>query len=288
MKVFLSWSGKQSLLLAKELKEWLPRVFQSVEPFLSTNDIEAGQKWQDRLNTVLEDHDFGIVSLTRANVTAPYVMFESGALAKKLGESKLVPVLCGITETELSKNPLTQFQYVHLTEEGIWSLCTSINASLGEKSLKDDILKSTFEVWWPKLGGKIEGILVTSEGPKKKIDRDEAIEEILSIVRSLARRQAPDTNYLSSYSLSKAIVAELGKADVFDPVTGTIRQPKIYSNLSRSLDKLTEATALIKRVKANLPTSQVPDPKPEQKSENDVGNIENPSENGPPKKEPQG
>jgi hypothetical protein len=55
MKIFLSWSGKQSLLLATELRQWLPRVFQSVEPFLSTDDIEAGEKWQDRLNTVLKD-----------------------------------------------------------------------------------------------------------------------------------------------------------------------------------------------------------------------------------------
>jgi hypothetical protein len=106
MKIFLSWPGKQSLLLATELRQWLPRVFQSVEPFLSTDDIEAGEKWQDRLNTVLEDHDFGIVCLTRTNLTAPYVMFESGALAKKLGKARLIPVLCGLSETELATYPV--------------------------------------------------------------------------------------------------------------------------------------------------------------------------------------
>ena len=44
MKVFISWSGERSRLVAQELGPWLKKVIQSVEPWIST-DMERGIKW---------------------------------------------------------------------------------------------------------------------------------------------------------------------------------------------------------------------------------------------------
>ncbi len=51
MKVFISWSGPRSQLLAEALKVWIHDVIQSVECFCSTDDIRAGQRWNNEVNT---------------------------------------------------------------------------------------------------------------------------------------------------------------------------------------------------------------------------------------------
>ena len=103
MKVFLSHSGAQSRKLAEALAWWLPKVLQKIEKvFISTTSIELGEKFPGTLMKTLEDYDFGIACLTSTNTTAPWVLFESGAIAKK-GESRLIPLLCDMEETDLPK-----------------------------------------------------------------------------------------------------------------------------------------------------------------------------------------
>jgi hypothetical protein len=224
MKVFISWSGEQSSKFAKAFNDWLPNVFQSVTPFYSPEDIAAGERWLERLNTVLEEYDFGIVCLTSENLTAPWIMFESGALAKKLGKSKLVPVLCGVAETELSKSPLTQFQYVHTDKTGIRKLCDSIEASLGDgKKLGETKLNKAFGMWWLELEKDIENLLAEkAPGTKKRINLEDAVEEMLSILRSLARSDAgksANDNSLLALQWRKPLLEDMFAKEVNTPQT---------------------------------------------------------------------
>ena len=39
MKVFLSWSGEASLAMAAQLKSWLPKVIQALQPWISSEDM---------------------------------------------------------------------------------------------------------------------------------------------------------------------------------------------------------------------------------------------------------
>lgn len=45
MKVFISWSGTRSKLVAVALHEWLRPILQSVEVWMSEVDIGAGDRW---------------------------------------------------------------------------------------------------------------------------------------------------------------------------------------------------------------------------------------------------
>jgi len=45
MKLFISWSGKRSQMLASSLRDGLPLVLHYVEPWVSEGDISAGGRW---------------------------------------------------------------------------------------------------------------------------------------------------------------------------------------------------------------------------------------------------
>src|SRR5262245_54886409 len=211
MKIFLSWSGNQSLLLAKALREWLPFVFQGIEtPFVSEKDIEAGEFWPERLSNVLENYDFGIVCLTTSNLTKPYIMFESGALAKKVGKARLIPVLCGVTPSDLVDNPLGFYQAVSLDRKGILKLVESINVSRLDSKLDGAVLEKTFDRWWSDLQAKIDTIVKApdEDAPIRKAytvdDMRGGIDEILSLLRPLARSIRTDSLLALDASLDLA------------------------------------------------------------------------------------
>src|SRR3989454_7866890 len=109
MKVFISWSGDRSRTIADVLRRWLPSVLQAVRPYFSPDDIAKGTRWSSEIAKELEASKIGIICLTGDNLSAPWLMFESGALAKNLDKSFVIPLLVGIKQSDVS-GPLAQFQ----------------------------------------------------------------------------------------------------------------------------------------------------------------------------------
>jgi hypothetical protein len=224
MKIFLSWSGEgsQSHRLAQAFKEWLPTVFQSAKPFLSSKDLYAGVQWFPKLKEELEAADFGIVCLTRSNRTAPYIMIESGAIAMRIGDTKLVPVLCDMSLTDLGESPLKAFNCVHLTRDGVWKLADSINITLGDRGLPSEMLSKTFNIWWPEFEQTITDIIATpdkSAPAKKDFNVESAVEQIHNNMNALVKSQL--AGRLQYLELTKALLTALGAIGA--PTKGLIR-----------------------------------------------------------------
>lgn len=185
MKVFISWSGERSRQIAEALKEWLPTVIQAVRPYFSPDDIEKGSRWFTEISKELGEAGIGIICLTRGNMEAPWLMFEAGALAKSMEKSRVIPMLFGISPSDL-KGPLLQFQAATFSKKEVHKLIELLNKKLGDNALESQIVDSIFEKWWPELESKIESIMITNtveEEGEIRTDR-EILEEILDISRA--------------------------------------------------------------------------------------------------------
>jgi hypothetical protein len=82
--VFISWSGKRSKSAAQSLYDWLPLVLQSVRPWMSEEDIQKGSRGLDEIGRALEGIKIGVICLAPENLTAPWILYEAGALSKTL------------------------------------------------------------------------------------------------------------------------------------------------------------------------------------------------------------
>ena len=194
MKVFISWSGSQSRALAEVLRQWLPAVIQAVQPYYSPDDVTKGARWSEEIAKVLEESRVGLICLTRNNLDAPWIMFEAGALSKKLDKSRVSPILFGVEPTDLT-GPLVQFQAAKFDKVDVKRLVRMINAELGDARLATDVLDTVFEMWWPKLEEQVETVLeaaVDARGVTVRPQR-ELLEEILLLARSQARAPSATT-----------------------------------------------------------------------------------------------
>lgn len=188
MKLFISWSGATSRKVAEALRDWLPYLFQSLEPWMSSTDIDAGARWSRQIWDQLEASNFGILCLTRDNLMAPWILFEAGALAKTVVSSSVVPYLTTLDLVDLPAGPLTQFQAKTADRAGTWDMVRSINSALKENGRDIKVLEGVFDRFWPDLEKALASI--PSEPLPQKRERPilEMVEEILLAVRSLERR----------------------------------------------------------------------------------------------------
>lgn len=133
MKVFLSWSGARSKALAELLHTWLPQVIQAVEPWMSS-EMEKGQKWSPEVANRLSETRFGLLCLTRENLSAPWLLFEAGALSKT-PDAYLWTFLHGISPIDVEQ-PLAQFQHTIGEKNDVRKLIHTINLAVREQNEK--------------------------------------------------------------------------------------------------------------------------------------------------------
>lgn len=190
MKVFMSWSGDRSREVAKLLDFWIKCVVQASRPWISTSGIDSGSIWFNQINSELQDTTFGIICLTKENKEAPWILFESGALAKGLASSRVCTFLIDL-ETRDIRDPLAQFNHTLPNYDSMWKLVSTLNGSMPELTRLDvAILKGVFDTYWPQFKQKFDQILeiypeTTVVEPRKQED---ILAEILESTRGLERR----------------------------------------------------------------------------------------------------
>ncbi len=164
MNVFISWSGDKSFTLANALRRWLKLIVQSIEPWVSSKDIVAGQRWG-------------------------YV------LGKQLADARVVPLLLGLTAESLS-GPLAQFQSLPVDRDGIRTLVESLHRA-AETKVSEQEVATLFDALWPQLQREIEEIPSQSEeGDLPRRTEREILDELVTLVRGL-KVVTPDDREIS-------------------------------------------------------------------------------------------
>lgn len=219
MKVFLSWSGERSQVLARALRDWLPLVLHYVQPWLSQADINAGERWGAGIARELDESSFGIACVTSDNINAPWLLFEAGALAKSMQEGRVVPLLLDIDFQQIS-GPLAQFQAKKVEQDGIRDLANSINL-VAASPVPEPRLQQLFDALWPEMERALADIPKVKAGAKQPRPQGEVLEELVSAVRNLEirYRDFDERGHMGrrrskrAYAMSEELVYRLGKEE---------------------------------------------------------------------------
>ncbi|HEV3341621.1 MAG TPA: hypothetical protein VG125_14740 [Pirellulales bacterium] len=190
MRVFISWSEPQSKVIAEAFFEFIGDMFQSVKPFMSSY-MEAGSIWPEILRQELQTTGFGVLCLTKENLTKPWILFEAGALSNALGRGVVCPYLYGVKPTDLQW-PLAQFTATSVDagdSSGTLKVVNAINMALKEKGepfLEHQPLMRAFNRCWRDYDERLKTVppLTETEKDGPEFDVKKAFEEILGAVRN--------------------------------------------------------------------------------------------------------
>jgi len=198
MEVFITWSGARSKIVAEALRDWLPRVIQSLKPWISVDDINKGAHWRDEISQHLATAEVGIVVLTPDNLIEPWLLFEAGAISKNEDRALVCTYLVGLDPTQVA-DPLAQFQATVANKEDTKKLLSDIYGRLGSEAPERSVFDDAFEINWPRLQETLDNIPSKGEAPVPERSDTSILLEILSEVR--ASRRSPIPRQPSSQNL---------------------------------------------------------------------------------------
>lgn len=189
MKVFVSWSGSRSKAVAELLNDWIKCVLQATRPWISTRDIDRGALWFSEISDQLKDTTVGIVCLTQENKNKPWILFESGALAKGLSSNRVCTFLVDLKPADL-EDPLAQFNHTIPEKDSVWELVRTLNGCLSTNSLDERILEQVYATYWGQFEKKFKELLKLHPPVEKHEPRSEKnlLAEILDNTRFLSQR----------------------------------------------------------------------------------------------------
>lgn len=214
MEVFISWSGDESRAVAEELAKALQHMVRGVSTFVSSNDIDPGDRWETRVSEELEKSNHAVLCVTRENQIAPWLNYEAGASGKLFGKSKVIPYTLGFPPNELRSGPLTRFQGVQNDEHGTWSLVKSLSQSSASPD-DDHFVRDGFDMWWPRLRDRMAELLAGNAATNKKASPSDR--ELLLEMRQDLRRLVHQIGSRTSTGIQDAI--ELLEQALRDPLT---------------------------------------------------------------------
>jgi TIR domain len=226
VRIFISWSGPLSHKVALALRDWLPLVIQSLEPYVSSEDIEKGTRWSVEMAQEVETSRYGIICVTRENVRRPWINFEAGALSRSIEKTAVrpfstavSPFLFDLQSAEL-EGPLTQFQYVKNEREEISKLVSSINSKLEPAPLAVDKVERAFRKWWPELENALATIAVEGVANKipdagKKTEK-EILTDLLDLVRAQQRLMVSKDEIVKLFGPIQAAIEQITQPSAFN------------------------------------------------------------------------
>lgn len=233
MKVFISWSGAISHKVAIVLRDWLPHVIQSIEPYVSSEDIDKGARWSTDISEELEKSSFGIICVTKDNVDARWLNFEAGTLSRSVRKGRVAPFLFEVELSEITKSPLSQFQATTFKKDDVKKLLDSLNTAGDAPLLREDRLKTAFDTYWPELENKLNEIQVSepeakegapsSQGEHADTSPQTVQQHVESLVSGVSQPH-PLSTEAAVESLKQNLLDPRRRIQLTDLVNGTVGQ----------------------------------------------------------------
>jgi hypothetical protein len=148
---------------------------------MSDSDIEKGAHWDGVIADQLNKTDTGVVCLTPENMNRPWILFEAGALAKRVSRGRVCTYLFDIQPQNIPP-PLGLFQHTVTTDEDTCKLLLSLNKQL-DKPLPEPDVRALFDATWPPVRAKLDAI----PPPAQPINTDRSVEEMVAELLDLSR-----------------------------------------------------------------------------------------------------
>lgn len=216
MNVFISWSGAKSRAVAFVVKDWLTSVIQNAKPWMSVDDIDRGEQWFQRIASQLNESTLGIICLTQSNKAKPWILYETGAVAKGSGSNRVFTLLIDLRPADIVDSPLTQYNHTTLGKEQMWQLTKSINNRF-EEPVPDLILSKAFKLSWSKYDKAFKKAIVDNsaedEAAAEPSDR-EMLREALATIRALSAQTAAAQAIPRATDPPQSPVPQLGISDL--------------------------------------------------------------------------
>lgn len=239
MKIFLSWSGPVSHDVAVLLKRWLRTVIQATNPWMSEEDIAPGSLWFSAISDEISDSNYGVICVTKENLSAPWLLWEAGALYRGFNDTQLVvPLLINVDKADLGP-PLNHFQVIDATDKAdVTRMLKGINSNkVLAHPISEEILETQINHYWQELQNGIAEAIEAHHPAVKDLSTGnvrtfrEAADRFLdeqkggpSFVRDrhALRRVGPYINNLPLNKITNSALAQFKE----DRVHGGIPQPK--------------------------------------------------------------
>lgn len=183
MNIYISWSGDTGRRVALALQRFIPLILQRASVYSTADDMEKGTRWADMIKRKLDSTDTALLCVTPESVNSPWLAFEAGILSKSLGQTRIIPLLVGMSIVDVT-GPLAMFQLCPLDRSSLKGLFRSLNSG-PERYLPESILNQVFDAMWPHVQSELEAIAMTSVNVPETIHRAEHIpESMLDDIRS--------------------------------------------------------------------------------------------------------
>jgi len=131
-RIFISWSGEASKIIARKIKSAFEDVIFNQEGlcFVSEIDIASGTDWYEKIRDELASCKLGISIITRGNMLEPWIYFEAGALISN--GVAVIPLIFEAQANLLKDTPLASKQAIKFADsEKFCSMICDINRQLG-------------------------------------------------------------------------------------------------------------------------------------------------------------
>jgi len=186
MEIFISWHGERGHAVAAALMEWLPQIVNAFVPWISSS-TEKGSRWRTEVAMRLAKAKAGIICLTPSALTAPWLLFEAGAIAKSPDKTYACTLLIDLKTADVI-DPLAQFQHTPATKEEFLKLVKTLNGALEADQMPEAHVDKAFEKWWPELEKKLQTL--PPDEPTKRPHRGERelLEELIGLARATSKQ----------------------------------------------------------------------------------------------------